>query len=74
MREALADLTLQHREILVHVEFLDQSVARTASMLGIPPGTASGPGPAPGPQGTSGRAGGAGLHPQSGARGCSSRA
>lgn len=39
VREALADLTLQHREILVHVEFLDQSVARTASMLGIPPGT-----------------------------------
>ncbi|WP_406130294.1 sigma-70 family RNA polymerase sigma factor [Streptomyces sp. NBC_00989] len=39
VREALADLTLQHREILVHVEFLDQSVARTAQTLGIPPGT-----------------------------------
>ncbi|MFG2780000.1 sigma-70 family RNA polymerase sigma factor [Streptomyces prunicolor] len=39
VREALADLTLQHREILVHVEFLDQSVARTAKTLGIPPGT-----------------------------------
>ncbi|MBK3575900.1 sigma-70 family RNA polymerase sigma factor [Streptomyces sp. MBT65] len=39
VREALADLTLHHREILVHVEFLDQSVARTAETLGIPPGT-----------------------------------
>ncbi|MFJ6086933.1 sigma-70 family RNA polymerase sigma factor [Streptomyces sp. NPDC092369] len=39
VREALGDLTLQHREILVHVEFLDQSVARTAKTLGIPPGT-----------------------------------
>ncbi|MEU0643241.1 sigma-70 family RNA polymerase sigma factor [Streptomyces umbrinus] len=39
VREALADLTLQHREILVHVEFLDQSVAHTAKMLGIPKGT-----------------------------------
>ncbi|MEV6537665.1 sigma-70 family RNA polymerase sigma factor [Streptomyces sp. NPDC051665] len=39
VREALADLTLQHREILIHVEFLDQSVARTAETLGIPPGT-----------------------------------
>ncbi|MFG2344154.1 sigma-70 family RNA polymerase sigma factor [Streptomyces phaeochromogenes] len=39
VREALADLTLQHREILVHVEFLDQSVAHTAKTLGIPKGT-----------------------------------
>lgn len=39
VREALADLTSQHREILVHVEFLDQSVARTAKTLGIPTGT-----------------------------------
>ncbi|MGW1214424.1 sigma-70 family RNA polymerase sigma factor [Streptomyces sp. NPDC002499] len=39
VREALGDLTLQHREILVHVEFLDRSVARTAKALGIPPGT-----------------------------------
>ena len=39
VREALADLTVQHREILVHVEFLDQSVARTAKTLGIPTGT-----------------------------------
>jgi len=39
VREALADLTLQHREILVHVEFLDRSVARTAKTLGIPTGT-----------------------------------
>jgi len=39
VREALSDLTLQHREILVHVEFLDQSVAWTAKTLGIPPGT-----------------------------------
>jgi len=39
VREAMADLTLQHREILVHVEFLDRSVAQTAKTLGIPPGT-----------------------------------
>jgi RNA polymerase sigma-70 factor (ECF subfamily) len=39
VREALGDLTLQHREILVHVEFLDQSVAQTAKTLGIPTGT-----------------------------------
>jgi RNA polymerase sigma-70 factor (ECF subfamily) len=39
VREALADLSLQHREILVHAHFLDQSEARTAQLLGIPRGT-----------------------------------
>ncbi|TXS52509.1 sigma-70 family RNA polymerase sigma factor [Streptomyces sp. uw30] len=39
VREALAGLSLQHREVLVHVLYLDQSVARTAKTLGIPPGT-----------------------------------
>ncbi|MEU6061321.1 sigma-70 family RNA polymerase sigma factor [Streptomyces sp. NPDC047097] len=39
VREALGDLSLQHREILIHVQFLDQSVAQTAMALGIPPGT-----------------------------------
>ncbi|WP_405593569.1 sigma-70 family RNA polymerase sigma factor [Streptomyces sp. NBC_01092] len=39
VREALTDLSLQHREVLVHVLYLDQSVAQTASVLGIPPGT-----------------------------------
>ncbi|MFJ9319437.1 sigma-70 family RNA polymerase sigma factor [Streptomyces globisporus] len=39
VREALGDLSLQHREILVHVQYLDQSVAQTSKLLGIPPGT-----------------------------------
>ncbi|MFD4572774.1 sigma-70 family RNA polymerase sigma factor [Streptomyces sp. NPDC058417] len=39
VREALGDLTLQHREILLHVQFLDHSVEQTAQALGIPKGT-----------------------------------
>ncbi|MER5795688.1 sigma-70 family RNA polymerase sigma factor [Streptomyces sp. NPDC001980] len=39
VREALTDLTLQHREILVHAHFLDHSVAQTSTLLGIPRGT-----------------------------------
>ncbi|MFJ2264727.1 sigma-70 family RNA polymerase sigma factor, partial [Streptomyces sp. NPDC087844] len=37
--EALEDLTPAHREILVHVQYLDHSVSQTAQALGIPPGT-----------------------------------
>nr|WP_145490889.1 MULTISPECIES: sigma-70 family RNA polymerase sigma factor [Streptomyces] len=39
VREALGDLSLQHREILVHVHYLDRPVAQTAQFLGIPSGT-----------------------------------
>ncbi|KUN06178.1 RNA polymerase [Streptomyces yokosukanensis] len=39
VREALADLSLQHREILVHAHFLDRSVEQTSKLLGIPRGT-----------------------------------
>ncbi|MEU6196596.1 sigma-70 family RNA polymerase sigma factor [Streptomyces sp. NPDC047061] len=39
VREALADLSPQHREILVHAHFLDHSVERTSQLLGIPRGT-----------------------------------
>ncbi|SFF81684.1 RNA polymerase sigma-70 factor, ECF subfamily [Actinacidiphila alni] len=39
VRGALADLSHQHREILLHVRYLDRSVAQTAEALGIPPGT-----------------------------------
>lgn len=39
VREALADLSYLHREILVHVQYLDQSVAQASKTLGIPPGT-----------------------------------
>jgi len=39
VREALADLSPHHREILVHVKFLDHSVFETSQLLGIPPGT-----------------------------------
>ncbi|MFF6908354.1 sigma-70 family RNA polymerase sigma factor [Streptomyces sp. NPDC012389] len=39
VRQALHDLSFQHREVLVHVQYLDRSVARTAKALGIPPGT-----------------------------------
>ncbi|MEV6174243.1 sigma-70 family RNA polymerase sigma factor [Streptomyces sp. NPDC051954] len=39
VREALGDLSLQHREILVRVQFLDQSVAQVANALDIPKGT-----------------------------------
>ncbi|MCS0604417.1 sigma-70 family RNA polymerase sigma factor [Streptomyces sp. LP11] len=39
VREALGDLSLQHREILVHVQYLDRSVTQTAQLLGIPAGT-----------------------------------
>lgn len=36
---ALKDLSPQHREVLVHVQYLDHSVGETAKILGIPPGT-----------------------------------
>ncbi|MCX4911134.1 sigma-70 family RNA polymerase sigma factor [Streptomyces sp. NBC_00878] len=39
VREALADLTLQHREILLHAHYLDQPLEQTATLLGIPRGT-----------------------------------
>ncbi|MEU0360391.1 sigma-70 family RNA polymerase sigma factor [Streptomyces cyaneofuscatus] len=39
VRDALGDLSIQHREILIHVQYLDRSVAQTAQALGIPPGT-----------------------------------
>ncbi|MEV4880114.1 sigma-70 family RNA polymerase sigma factor [Streptomyces cyaneofuscatus] len=39
VREALGDLSLQHRELLVHIQYLDLSVAQTAQALGIPSGT-----------------------------------
>ncbi|AGK75706.1 sigma-70 family RNA polymerase sigma factor [Streptomyces microflavus] len=39
VREALGDLSLQHRELLVHIQYLDLSVAQTAHALGIPSGT-----------------------------------
>ncbi|MFJ6728275.1 sigma-70 family RNA polymerase sigma factor [Streptomyces sp. NPDC091281] len=39
VREALGDLTVQHREVLLHVQFLDHSVEQTAEALGIPQGT-----------------------------------
>ncbi|MEV0036460.1 sigma-70 family RNA polymerase sigma factor, partial [Streptomyces sp. NPDC050804] len=37
--EALHDLTPAHREILLHVQYLDHTVTQTATTLGIPPGT-----------------------------------
>ncbi|SFF47624.1 RNA polymerase sigma-70 factor, ECF subfamily [Actinacidiphila alni] len=37
--EALGDLSQQHREVLLHVQYLDRSVAETAEILGIPRGT-----------------------------------
>jgi RNA polymerase sigma-70 factor (ECF subfamily) len=37
--EALARLSDQHREVLVHMYYLDRSVADTAQALGIPAGT-----------------------------------
>ncbi|MFD4577877.1 sigma-70 family RNA polymerase sigma factor [Streptomyces sp. NPDC058417] len=39
VREALGDLSVQHREILVHVHYMDLSVAQAAQALGIPSGT-----------------------------------
>ena len=36
---ALARLTPEHREVLVHAHWLGRSVAETATVLGIPPGT-----------------------------------
>jgi RNA polymerase sigma-70 factor, ECF subfamily len=39
VREALSDLSHQHREVLMYVQFLDQSVAQASRALGIPPGT-----------------------------------
>lgn len=37
--DALGDLTPQHREILLHVHYLGNSVRETARILGIPAGT-----------------------------------
>ncbi|WP_189908803.1 sigma-70 family RNA polymerase sigma factor, partial [Streptomyces capillispiralis] len=37
--QALQDLTPSHREILLHIHYLDRSVADTAHQLGIPQGT-----------------------------------
>ncbi|MGW5333123.1 sigma-70 family RNA polymerase sigma factor [Streptomyces bauhiniae] len=39
VREAIGDLTPQHREILLHVQYLDRSITQTAELLGIPAGT-----------------------------------
>ena len=36
---ALGRLSLQHREVLVHAHWLGRSVAETAALLGVPPGT-----------------------------------
>ena len=39
VRAAVADLSYQHREILVYVHFLDHSVFQASRALGVPPGT-----------------------------------
>ena len=39
VRAAVADLSYQHREILVYVHFLDHSVVQASRALGVPPGT-----------------------------------
>ncbi|WP_194905492.1 sigma-70 family RNA polymerase sigma factor [Catenulispora rubra] len=39
VHDAMKDLSLIHREILIYVKFLDYSVGQTAQLLGIPPGT-----------------------------------
>ncbi|MEW2425922.1 sigma-70 family RNA polymerase sigma factor [Streptomyces sp. NPDC017943] len=39
VREALLDLSVQHREIILHVHYMDMSVAQAAKVLGIPQGT-----------------------------------
>jgi RNA polymerase sigma-70 factor (ECF subfamily) len=36
---ALQQLTPEHREVLVHTHWLGRSVAETAAVLGVPPGT-----------------------------------
>lgn len=36
---ALARLSVEHREVLVHAHWLGHSVAETAAALGVPPGT-----------------------------------
>lgn len=36
---ALAHLTPEHREVLVHAHWMGRSVAETAAVLGVPPGT-----------------------------------
>lgn len=37
--EALRRLSPEHREVLVHAHWMGRSVAETAALLGIPPGT-----------------------------------
>ncbi|KWT59102.1 RNA polymerase [Streptomyces albus subsp. albus] len=37
--EAMRELTPNHREVLVHVYFMGRSLAQTAELLGVPPGT-----------------------------------
>ncbi|KAA6215178.1 sigma-70 family RNA polymerase sigma factor [Streptomyces albofaciens JCM 4342] len=37
--DALRELTPNHREVLVHVYFMGRSLAQTAELLGVPPGT-----------------------------------
>ena len=39
VRAALANLSYQHREVLMYVHFLDRSVAQTSQALGVPSGT-----------------------------------
>ncbi len=39
MAEALRQLSEQHREVLVQAHWLGRSVAETARVLGVPPGT-----------------------------------
>jgi RNA polymerase sigma-70 factor (ECF subfamily) len=37
--EALGRLSPEHREVLVHAHWMGRSVAETAALLGVPPGT-----------------------------------
>jgi RNA polymerase sigma-70 factor (ECF subfamily) len=39
MEEALLRLTLEHRQVVIHMHYLGSTVAQTASSLGIPQGT-----------------------------------
>ena len=39
MEEALMRLTLEHRQVVIHMHYLGSTVAQTASSLGIPQGT-----------------------------------
>src|SRR5690606_20113154 len=39
MEEALMRLTLEHRQVVVHLHYLGSTVAQTATSLGIPQGT-----------------------------------